>query len=266
MINRDFQIKIRRGGFSVLFAFFFSALFAFVTAGAHAENIPSEFNEANKLYEQGKYSDAAARYETILQTGSASAPVSFNLGNAFLKSGRVGRAIAAYRSAEKLSPRDPDARANLQFARNQAGGGASAPTLRWSNWIGRLTLNEWTILTTIAASVWFLLLAVRQWRPNLKNSFRGLLVVFGILGAFLVACFAAAIHKEFFIHSSVVIVPEAVVRPGPFDESPSAFTLRDGAEVTVLDQKESWLQIADASQRTGWLPGKNVMTIGNQKR
>jgi uncharacterized protein YgiM (DUF1202 family) len=64
----------------------------------------------------------------------------------------------------------------------------------------------------------------------------------------------------------VVIVSEAVVRPGPFDESPSAFTLRDGAEVTVLGRKDTWLQITDASQRTGWLPGKNVTLIGAAKR
>ncbi|MEO5804337.1 MAG: tetratricopeptide repeat protein [Verrucomicrobiota bacterium] len=231
-----------------------------------AENISTDFNEANKLYEQGKYSEAAARYETILQAGSVSAPVYFNLGNAFLKSGRVGRAIAAYRNAEKLSPRDPDVRTNLQFAREQAGGGATVPTLRWSSWIGRLTLNEWTILTMIVVSVLFLLLAIRQWRFNLKISLRGFLMLIGILGAFLLVCLATAIHQEFFVRSAVVIVPEAVVRPGPFDESPGAFTLRDGAEVTVLDQKENWLQIADATQRTGWLPEKNVMSIGRLRQ
>ena len=49
-----------------------------------------------------------------------------NLGNAYFKSGQLGKAIAAYREAEQMSPRDPDVRANLRFARNQVQG----PTLR----------------------------------------------------------------------------------------------------------------------------------------
>lgn len=233
---------------------------------AKAEDFSSAFNEANRLYEQGKFSEAVARYEKVIESGSASAPVYFNLGNAFLKSGQTGRAIAAYRSVEKISPRDPDVRSNLQFARNQAGGGVSVPTRRWENWIGRLTLNEWTILTSVALIVLFLLLAVRQWRSSWRNSFRGLLLCLGIVCGFLLVCLMAAIRSEFFVRSAVVIVSEAVVRPGPFEESPSAFTLRDGAEVTVLGQTDNWLEIADASQRTGWLPGKNVMAIGNLKR
>jgi hypothetical protein len=202
----------------------------------------------------------------MIESGAVSAPVYFNLGNAFLKSSQLGRAIAAYRKAEKLSPRDPDVRANLQFARDQGGGGASSPVLRWENWIGKLTLNEWTAATSIAASILFLLLAIRHWRLDWKKSFRGILLVTGIFCVFFAICLAAAIRKELFVQSAVIIVPEAVVRLGPFDESQSAFTLRDGAEVTVMDQKDDWTQIADASSRTGWLLEKQMVPIGDPKR
>jgi len=238
----------------------------FVAPLLHAENAATAFNDANKLYEQGKFSEAAAQYEAMVNAGSASPAVYFNLGNAFLKAGQTGRAIVAYRAAEKLSPRDPDVRSNLQFARNQAGGGTSVSVPRWESWIGKLTLNEWTVLTSIAVGLFFLLLAARQWRSKWRNSFRGTLWGLGIIGAFLLVCLTAAIRQEFFTKTAVVIVSEAVVRPGPFDESPSAFTLRDGAEVTVLGQKDNWLEITDSTQRTGWLPGKNVILLGNPKR
>ena len=52
----------------------------------------------------------------LIQAGSISTPIYFNLGNAWFKAGEAGRAILAFRQAEKLSPRDPDVRANLQFA------------------------------------------------------------------------------------------------------------------------------------------------------
>jgi len=244
----------------VLFAALFLASFA------KAGDVSIDFNEANKLYEQGKYSEAAIGYQKLVNAGSVSAQIYFNLGNAFLKSGQMGRAIAAYRAAEKLSPRDPDVRSNLQFAREQVGGGISPSTSHWENWISRLTLNEWTVFASVGLSVLFLLLAVRQFRQSWRNSFRGLLLCIAVVCGFLCVCLIAAIKREFYMRSAVIIVSEAVVRPGPFDESPSAFTLRDGAEVTVLGRKDNWLEIADTSQRTGWLPGKNVMTIGNPKR
>ena len=75
----------------------------------------------------------------------------FNWGNALFKSGQLGRAIAVYRRAEALSPRDPDLRANLQFARNSVTGGAGARPDRWRHWLNRWTLNEWTASAAIAA-------------------------------------------------------------------------------------------------------------------
>src|SRR5689334_17765004 len=95
------------------------------------------FDAANKLYEQGKYAEGAGAYEKILQTGTASPALYFNLGNAFFKSGQIGRAIIAYRQAQRLTPRDPDVRANLQFARNQVQGPTLAAS-RWERWLGAL--------------------------------------------------------------------------------------------------------------------------------
>src|SRR3989442_2159968 len=98
------------------------------SALAHADDVSSGFDQANKLYEQGKFAEAAASYERILQGGQASAALYFNLGNALFKSGQTGLAILNYRRAEQLAPRDPDIRANLQFARNSTmGGGAARP-------------------------------------------------------------------------------------------------------------------------------------------
>src|SRR5262249_51400407 len=106
-----------------------------------AEGTAFAFDAANRLYEQGKFTDAAAAYQKLLQTGKTSPAVYFNLGNAYFKSGQMGRAVAAYRQAELITPRDPDVRANLQFARNQIQG----PTISmpgWQRWLNKLSLNE----------------------------------------------------------------------------------------------------------------------------
>ncbi len=147
------------------------AVISFLPARSQAAISATAFDAANKLYEEGKFTAAVSAYEKLLQSGQASAALYFNLGNAFYKSGQIGRAIATYRQAELISPRDPDLRANLQFARKQI----QSPTLlpgRLERWLSRLTLNEWTLLAAGAVWLWLLLLAALQWRPSLKPALR----------------------------------------------------------------------------------------------
>jgi len=216
------------------------------------EALAAGFEAANKLYEEGKYADAAASYEKLLQDGQASAALYFNLGNAAFKSSHIGRAIAAYRQAERLAPRDPDIRANLQFARNQIQG-PTLPVGRWQRWLNRFTLNEWTVMAALALWLLFLLLALLQWRPTLKASLRRTVLPTAAVALILAACLAAALVQARSFRIAIVVEPEAVVRAGWFDESKEAFTVHDGAELKVLDQHDKWLQVSPDPLRLGWL-------------
>jgi tetratricopeptide (TPR) repeat protein len=220
--------------------------------GSQAALSDSAFDSVNKLYEEGKFAEAAAAYQKLSQSGQVSAALCFNLGNAWFKSGQIGRAIAAYREAQLISPRDPDLRANLQFARNQTPNPTLSPS-RWQRWLGRLTLNEWTLLATGAVWLWLLLLAFLQWRPALRPVLRGYAVTLAILVAVLLVCVAAALREARFTRTAIVIAGEATVRYGPLAESPAAFTVHDGAELRVLDQKDEWLQVNAGPGRVGWL-------------
>jgi tetratricopeptide (TPR) repeat protein len=219
---------------------------------ARADLASSTFESANKLYEEGKFTEAAAAYENVVQSGKVSASLYFNLGNAWFKSGQIGRAIAAYRQAEQITPRDPDLRANLQFARNQTPSPTLLPT-RWQRWLGRLTLNEWTVLAAVSLWLWLLLLAVLQWRPALRPVLRTYAFLLAALAALLCACAAAALSETRPTGTAIVITREATVRYGPLAESPSAFTVHDGAELRILDQKDEWLQVSAGPRRIGWL-------------
>ncbi|HXT41552.1 MAG TPA: tetratricopeptide repeat protein, partial [Candidatus Angelobacter sp.] len=134
---------------------------------AGGEDVRSTFDQGNKLYEEGRFAEAASAYEKILQSGQSSPEVYFNLGNALFKSGHVGRAILNYRLAEQLAPRDPDIRANLKFARSSAADGG-AQTVDWRQRLtGRLAIDEWTLLTAGSLWLWFVLLALGRLRPAL---------------------------------------------------------------------------------------------------
>ena len=188
----------------------------------------------------------------LIVTGSVSPALYFNLGNANFKSGQIGRAIAAYRQAEALTPRDPDVRANLQFARAQVPG----PTLRANllqRALGTLSLNEWTGLGAVALWVTFALLAWRQIRPPLTMALRNWTVLAGAVALTLCVTVALAYLQNPARNSVIVAARETTVRNGPFDESPSAFLANDGAELRLLDRKDDWLQVTDGTRRIGWV-------------
>jgi len=225
---------------------------------SRAEGLDKGFDAANKLYEEGKFQEAAAAYEGLVKSGQKSAAIYFNLGNANFKSGRIGRSIAAYRHAEAMTPRDPDIRANLQFARNQVPG----PTLltgRWQRMLGKLTLNEWTFLSSAALWLCFLLLAFLQWRPALWRSLRGFVITFALAAAISGACLAKALYEKRWNEIVTVVSPEAAVHNGPLEESQTSFTVHDGAELRILDRKDDWLQVSPDPRRVGWLRRDQVL-------
>jgi tetratricopeptide (TPR) repeat protein len=229
---------------------------------ARADSLTPGFEAANRLYEQGKFKEAAAGYEKLLNYGQVSAALYFNMGNAFFKSGQMGRAIIAYHAAEQLAPRDPDVRANLQFARNQVQGPTLAPTW-WQRGLKKLTLTEWTVLATTVAWALLMLLALGQWRPTLRPLLQSYVIAAAICGIALGGALVAAMREGYYARNAIVVADEVTVRQGPLDESPSAFAAHDGAELVVLDQKDDWLQVSTDPRRIGWVHRDKVLLQGS---
>jgi tetratricopeptide (TPR) repeat protein len=236
-------------------------LFALIFAGnIFAAGVATDFATANKFYAEGKFAAAANAYESILQGGAQSPALLFNCGNAEFKAGNLGKAIAAFRRAESLAPRDAEIRANLDFTRNQVQG-STVRDSRWQNWFNALTLNEWTLLVAIAFWLTFILLAARQLRPALIPKLKTATTFFALLTIFSGAILGVQAANHFSNATAVVISAEATARSGPFDEAQSAFTVHDGAELSILDRHDGWVQVADASGKSGWLPLKQVEVL-----
>ena len=236
----------------------FVAVISFLlTLSGFAADVSAAFDSANRLYEQGKFADAASAYQKIVESGSVSAAIYFNLGNAYFKSGQLGRAIAALREAENLTPRDANMRANLQFIRGRVQGPTGSAE-SWQRWLSVLTLNEWAILTAAILWVWLGLLILIQFRPALKQSLRGLLWCGAVVILLFGGCTYAAWSGES-TKTAVIISPDVVVHNGPLDEAPTAATVHDGAELTVLDTKNDWLQVQVDAKRIGWVKKEQVV-------
>jgi len=236
-------------------ALVFLVLFALTFSGVAAD-VSATFDSANRLYEQGKFTEAAAAYRSMIQSGTVSPAIYFNLGNACFKSGQLGHAIAALRNAEDLAPRDPDVRANLQFirARVQAPRGSSAS---WQQWLTTLTLNEWAILSAVIVWLWLGLWIMIQFRPQLKQSLRAALWCGGVAIFICGGCTYAAWSSDS-TKTAIVIAKDAILHNGPLEEAPTTATVHDGAELPVLDTKNDWLQVRADNQHVGWIKREQV--------
>jgi tetratricopeptide (TPR) repeat protein len=242
------------------FLFAFAALLWLSGRVFAADSLAGDFSSANDLYAQGKFTEAAAAYEKALQSGAASAALYFNLGNAWFKSGQPGRALAAYRQAERLAPRDPDVRANLQFVRNQVQGPTMSPGL-WERSLATLSVNEWTALTALPFWICLLLLMTIQFRPSWKPVLNSYVWTCGIATVALGFCLNSALSATS-ANRAVVVASEAQVRYGPLEDSNGVVTVHDGAEINVLDHKNDWLLVS-VGNRNGWLKRDQVFLPEN---
>ena len=114
---------------------------------------------ANDLYERGSFVEATQIYQQLADEGYGDSIVFYNLGNAYYKSGDLGRAILNYLRAERLAPRDPDIQDNLQIARDgivdpferseqsALAGSIRVPQLKLSlDELARIALGLWILL------------------------------------------------------------------------------------------------------------------------
>ena len=103
-----------------------SAVLIVGNASAQESSATGLMARANERYERGEYAEAAQQYEALIDRGYSDAALYFNLGNAYLENGDLGRAILNYLRARELSPRDPDIRDNLDLARGMTADGIAA--------------------------------------------------------------------------------------------------------------------------------------------
>jgi len=262
----SFAFKGERGRSRSNLPLWLIALFLFTFSTAPAATPIAQFDQANRLYEQGKFADAANGYQQLIALGHTSATIYYNLGNAWFKAGQLGRAVAAYRRAQELAPRDPNIRFNLDFARKQvSGSNAPAPNV-WQRALGRFTINEWAALEAVAFWLCFVMLILREWKPTWRRALRNYIIAAGSIAALFIAVLAVTLYQSTNVREAVIVTQQAVVRFGPVEDSRVHFQLRNGAEVQIVGRKESgpveaWLQVRDGSNRIGWLKRDQVVIL-----
>ena len=237
-----------------------------ITALADFTEDQSRFTEACRAYEKGDYLTAASGFQALIESGSGTAAVHFNLANTHFKQDKLGWAVQHYLKCIDLHPDDRDARANLEYVRSviQQGTPPRPPIL--GQLLRTFTLNTWTIAASLATSLWLLLTLACQINPNLKETLSIIRPILAFLAVLLLATSVTAQIQRNLDKSAVITVKTIDARFGPIEESAMAFTLRDGIEIEVLRVHFGWSLVREIGQREGWLPTASIQPIGRQAR
>lgn len=240
-----------------------AAIMALPLAGAGSSAATALYNRANQLYQDGNYRAAAGKYREAVAAGGGAASLYYNLGNAELRSGRLGPAIAAYLRAQRLAPRDRDVKFNLEYARARIK--ARLPELprsaiyrAFDRVVGFLNVNEWTLLVLAAywlAAILTIVLILARGETARRVS-RYLLYVCAATALVSLPFAATRVSRDHLTPRAVIMDEKAGARSGPGEDNAELFELYEGMDVTVGQCDSGWCRISAPGGFIGWVEAR----------
>lgn len=248
---------------------FFLVIFCFLQITVFAQSEATNlFTQANELYQQKKYAEAAKIYENILKTDVQSVELQYNLANAYFKNNELGKAILHYERALLLAPNNEDVRYNLNLAEaNRVDEIEVLPpfflTAWWQN-MQRLTSSTvWGILGLIllwASAAGFIVWLMGKSRAQKKRGFIGGLIAL-LLSAVPLSLAYSRAQMEQNSGSAVILTKLIELKSGPDAASTSLNTLHEGTKVELVDAVGEWHQVRLPNGEIGWLENSKIAEI-----
>ncbi len=224
--------------------------------------------QANQLYGEGEYRQAAGIYEQLLAEEGIAPELYYNLGNAYFKAGEVALSVLNYERALRLNPRFDDAQHNLQLARERVIDNIPAVreffVKRWLQiFVGRFTSDQWfytawvLFVLFLAGALAFVFGKSLELR---KIAFAGsivfLLCSVAALGSSLYQKNTYVNHRNAVVMSGIITVKSSPDRSGT-----DLFELHEGTKVEVKSTLGDWVEIMIADGRMGWTEEKHIEKI-----
>jgi tetratricopeptide (TPR) repeat protein len=234
--------------------------------GAAAGDPVSRFDEGLRLYRSGDMDGAIGAWENLVRQGTVSGALLYNLGNAYYKTGKIGKAILYFERAQRLLPRDGDVDSNLDLARLATVDRIESPVrlVVW-HWVDSVrdyfSLPE---LATVLQVVGFVGLAIfLTWRIGptvlgrwLRPALVILIAAYAVAGAWYL--WRADLEARGY---GIVMATKTDVYSAPEPASKQLFSLHEGTKLRCGESLSGWINIRLADGRQGWMPVQNLEKI-----
>jgi tetratricopeptide (TPR) repeat protein len=228
-----------------------------------ANSTVDDIDKANSLYEK-----AALGYEKIINDGHIRNPkLYYNIANAYLLKGDIGRAILEYRHAENLDKSDSDIQKNLAFARSRRVDKVEIKTEKQILrtlvfWHYDFSMQAKFIFACVCFAAFCLGLTVMIWFGR-----NAPLTAVTVISVCLLVCFIGSIAVEQYSQAvnsaGVIISPEVVAYQGDGQNYPQSFKapLHSGTEFVLIERRPGWFHIKLADGSDGWIPQTSAELI-----
>lgn len=245
----------------------------FLLIGIHsalfAGNEPdSIFQAANQLYQEGKYEEAVNLYLTIDSMDVEAASLYYNIGNAYFRSNKLGKARLYYERALLLRPFDEDLRSNLKYLESMLADRLDeVPEFfikRWMrSFVHVIHSNTWAMMSLLSFLIFFLggLAYIFSKTIRMKKTGFFVSVVFIILSLLFFGLGRKNYNQSVEPGTAIVMEESQLVKSSPRTSGKDLFILHSGTKVWLENSLDSWVEIRISDGRKGWVPVSSVEFI-----
>lgn len=228
------------------------------------------FDDANALYNDGKYAEAIDKYEQILESDEHSAELYFNLANANYKLNNIAPSVYYYEKALLLKPNDDEIKNNLAFAQNMTIDAIDrVPDVGFSkivtNFVNTLSTDTWAVIAVIGVFVFVILFLLYHFaQATSRKRLAFIISVASLFIAFLSVIMA--FQKERLDkknNPAIVFAQESRVKADPNKSSEEVFRLHEGTKVQVLDGYQDWNKIQLSDNSIGWIQSQDIKLLND---
>lgn len=229
---------------------------------------PEMSSEAEQLYRDGKYQEAAELYQKILAEGQESSKLYYNLGNAYYKMGENTQAILNYERALLLDPSDGMARYNLRMAQHAIVDKIDVlPELFLIRWykgmVTYFSADQWGYISVGLFILFLVMAALFFYSGRVVVKKTGFII--GIIAFLLtLATIFFAMQQERRISQrdyAIITTPSVTVKGAPDHSGTDLFLIHEGLKVQITGELGGWYNIRLADGNEGWVAKSDLEKI-----
>ncbi len=218
--------------------------------------------EANRAYKENRYQQAIDGYLELLGRDYVNGHVYYNLANAYVRSGQLGKAILNYERAKVLIPRDADLKFNLRYALDERQDAISSTPnfLRQAFfWLEDLTFDEllWSF-GVLNIMFWGILVMRLFARPEWTYY---LLIIMMICWSVVGVSLGMKWHQQVIDIRAVILADEVEVLAGPDSNDTILFKLHEGTVIHRERIEDGWSLIRLSENKRGWIKSADIEAI-----
>jgi tetratricopeptide (TPR) repeat protein len=216
-------------------------------------------DSAIAAYTTGDYENALELFLSIQDKGYTSAPLYYNIGCSYYKSGNIPHAILYYEKALLINPGDEDIIFSLKIANTMiADKIVQLPEFFLKRWFKALrnkaSGDNWAIMAIVGFAIMSLSIFIFLLTSGYFRKISFLMIPISLVFVIFAFCSSYSLHNEIKNRSyGILMSPVAIGKSSPTDNSVDLFVIHEGIKLKILEKVTDWSHVQLPDGKKGWL-------------